>query len=247
MLVRPRRPKTSCATWSGAAAGPDVIAEPFDVSVCRGAAADFHSADLLADTRPRVVVSDSIGPALVIGSRQSLDVVDVEACRAAGVDVVKRRSGGGAVLVEPAEMCWFDVVVPADDPRFAAVAGDVGASMRWLGLHVVAGLNQLGVDDVVAHLGSMSGAAWSDLVCFAGLGPGEVVRGGSKLVGVSQRRTRRGARFQCMVHVRWAPDRLVALLARPRPAVSELPSVAVLPPTRAAALPEAVAAALSAG
>ena len=80
----------------------------------------------------------------MLGSRQQLDVVDVDACRRAGVDVVKRRSGGGVVLVEPGAMCWFDVVVPAGDARFASVAGDVGASMRWLGGQIAAALAQLG-------------------------------------------------------------------------------------------------------
>jgi hypothetical protein len=37
------------------------------------------------------------------------------------------------------------------------------------------------------------------VVCFASVGPGEVVRGGSKVVGVSQRRTKDAARFQCTV------------------------------------------------
>jgi lipoate-protein ligase A len=224
-----------------------VTADPFDLAVYRGPAAEFHAADLLADVRPRVVACDAVGPALVLGSRQHVDVVDHEACRAAGVDVVRRRSGGGAVLVEPAAMCWFDVVVAAGDPRFAAVAGDVGASMRWLGSHLVTALDELGVDGVRAHSGAMSGGRWADLICFAGLGPGEVVRGGAKLVGVSQRRTRLGARFQCMVHAHWAPGALVALLSRPRPTVADLPRVAVLPAALAAALPGAVAAALSAG
>ena len=42
-------------------------------------------------------------------------------------------------------MCWFDVVVPATDVRFQSVAHDVGASMRWLGGHIAAALEDLGV------------------------------------------------------------------------------------------------------
>ena len=48
----------------------------------------------------------------------------------------------------------------------------------------------------------MACTGWCPLVCFAGVGPGEVLAGGRKLVGISQRRTRAGARFQCAVHVR---------------------------------------------
>ena len=207
--------------------------------------ADFHAADLLADLRPRVVVCDAAPSALVLGSRQHLDVVDLPACRAAGIDVVRRRSGGGLVLVEAGAMCWFDVVVPASDPRFVSVAGDVGASMRWLGGHIAAALAEVGIGDTVAHAAAMTGGRWADLVCFAGLGPGEVVRRGHKLVGISQRRTRVGSRFQCMIHLRWSPDVLVGLLAAPRPEVDELPPVAVLAAGIGDVLPAAVVGALS--
>ena len=45
---------------------------------------------------------DVARPALVVGSGQRPDVVaDLDACAAAGVEVVRRRSGGGVVLLEP--------------------------------------------------------------------------------------------------------------------------------------------------
>jgi hypothetical protein len=62
---------------------------------------------------------------------------------------------------------------------------------------------------------------WSSDVCFAGIGPGEVMVGQSKLVGVSQRRTRSAARFQTMVHLRWRPD-VVASLVAESPSAQEL-------------------------
>jgi lipoate-protein ligase A len=211
-----------------------VTAGDFALETFHGAVADFHATDLLADVRPRIVVCAAEAAALVLGSRQPFDTVDVDACRRAGIDVVQRRSGGGVVLVEPGAMCWLDVVVPATDPRFESVAHDVGASMRWLG-----------VAAVKVHDGPMTGGRWSPLVCFAGVGPGEVLLGRRKLVGISQRRTRRGARFQCMVHVRWSPDVLVGLLAVPRPTVDELPPVAVVSREIADALPRAVARSLT--
>jgi lipoate-protein ligase A len=223
-----------------------VSAPPFAVHAFTGTPAEFHAGDLFADPTSRVVVAEATGPALVLGSRQGLELADAAACRRAGVDVVRRRSGGGAVLVEPEAMCWFDVVVSATDPRFHAVAADVGASMRWLGSRIRDALAALGVADLTVHDGPMSGARWAQLVCFAGLGPGEVLGAGRKLVGISQRRTRVGSRFQCMAHVRWDPVLLVELLAAPRPAPADLPPVAELPPNVAAALPAAVAAVLSA-
>jgi lipoate---protein ligase len=217
----------------------------FGLEMHEGTVADFHATDLLADVRPRVVVAEATASALVLGSRQDLDAVDLEACQTAGIDVVKRRSGGGVVLVESGAMCWFDVVVPVTDVRFESVAHDVGASMRWLGRHIAAALEGLGVDDLRVHAASMTGGRWAALVCFAGLGPGELTVGGDKLVGLSQRRTRAGSRFQCMVHVRWSPAVLVGLLAAPRPTVAQLPPVAVVSRQVADALPRAVAHVLS--
>ena len=68
---------------------------------------------------------------------------------------------------------------------------------------------------------------WSSLVCFAGRGPGEVFVDARKAVGISQRRTRDGARFQCAIHRRWDPATLVGLLAEPRPTVAELTGIVV--------------------
>jgi lipoate-protein ligase A len=184
-------------------------------------------------------------PALVLGSKQrGPGIADDAACASAGVEVVRRRSGGGAVMLEPGRVVWFDVVVPAAHLHAAGVGDDVVASMTWLGWHVASALADLGVTADV-HRGPMACSAWCPLVCFAGVGPGEVVTGDTKLVGISQRRSRVGARFQCAVHTTWSPDALVALLAADVP-VAELPPVATLAPDVAAAVPAAVAAALAA-
>lgn len=209
-------------------------------------ASRFHGRDLLADPTPRVVECRSSTPAIVLGSVQRFDVVDGGTCERRGVEVVRRRSGGGAVLVEPDTMVWFDVVVPADDPRFVPVASDVTKSMRWIGQHLQAALTTLGVADVSVHEGPMDCADWCRLICFAGIAPGEVVLGDRKLVGISQRRSRSGARFQCAVHTRWSPGSTIDLLVPPRPAVDELPGVATVEVRVAQALPAALVAVLDA-
>jgi lipoate-protein ligase A len=45
---------------------------------------------------------------------------------------------------------------------------------------------------------------------------------GSKVVGISQRRTRRHARFQCAVSLAWDPIRLLELLNEPKPDLVEV-------------------------
>ncbi len=171
-----------------------------------------------------VWVFDVSRPALVLGSTQAFDVVDLDAAAIAGVEVVRRRSGGGAVLLVPGECLWVDLVVPRGDPLWD---DDVGRAAHWLGATWVAALSACGVSAVV-HTGAMLHTAWSRAVCFAGVGPGEVLVDGRKAVGISQRRTRAGARFQCVVHRQWPGEDLVALLASPRPTAGDLPPVAEL-------------------
>ena len=149
-------------------------------------------------------------PALVLGSVQPVEDVDGDALERAGLDLARRRSGGGAVLVEPGRIAWVDVVVPAGDPLWDS---DVSRAFWWLGEVWVAAAGALGVGGAVAHRGGLVRSRWSSLVCFAGLGPGEVTAEGRKVVGLSQRRTRSEALFQCGVPLRWEPDRLVDALS----------------------------------
>ena len=183
-------------------------------------------------------------PAVVLGSTQGEEVLDSAACAEAGVEVVRRRSGGGVVLLEPGGIVWFDVIVPAARLGDAGVGDDVAASMIWLGERVASALTVLGVAGAEVHREKMTCSAWCPLVCFAGVGPGEVTVDDQKLVGISQRRTRVASRFQCAVHLQWSPVELARLL-KARPSVGELPSVAVLDPDVARQLPDALANALT--
>ncbi len=199
---------------------------PWRVEEWRASAADLHAADLLAPCAARRVVwMHADRPALVLGSAQRIETVDVAACASAGVDVVRRRSGGGAVLVEPGDLAWVDVTVPTGDPL---ADDDVGRAMWWLGDVWAEALARLGAPGAEVHRGPLVTTAWSRTVCFAGLGPGELTFGGSKVVGISQRRTRAGARFQCAVPLRWCPERVVSLLSPPRPTLADLPPVATV-------------------
>ena len=160
--------------------------------------------------------------ALVLGSAQPLAHVDLDACRAASVDVARRRSGGGAVLVVPGEMLWLDVVIGAGDPLWD---DDIGRSMWWLGEVWAEALLSLGAAAgslVEVHRGPVRRTTWSNHVCFDGLGAGEVTIDGAKAVGISQRRTRSWAKLQSSMHVVWRGDAMAALLSPPRPTPADL-------------------------
>ena len=143
-------------------------------------------------------------PAIVLGSSQKDEDVDHAFCAANGIDVVRRRSGGGAVYVHPTESFWIDIVVPRGDSLWS---DDIGKSMWWIGDWWVALLADAGVVSAQVHRGAFERNDWSDIVCFAGKGSGEVFPQEShaqqKIVGISQRRTRDYARFQCIAYFQW--------------------------------------------
>lgn len=114
-------------------------------------------------------------------------------------DLVRRHSGGGLVWLDPEMSTWLDLFVPAGDPLWHS---DVGKAFHWLGRALAAAFSGAGVPASV-HSGPYEAGPSDGLVCFASLGPGEVVVGGQKLVGISQRRTREGSRFQCIAYDRF--------------------------------------------
>ncbi len=150
-------------------------------------------------------------PAVVLGSTQDETRVDHGQADRHGLAVVRRRSGGGAVLVAAGDPLWVDVDLPADDPRWE---DDVARSFLWLGAAWAAVLGEAGLDAEV-HPGPFEPGPWGRTVCYAGRGPGEVFVDGRKVVGLAQRRTRTGARFQCAVPRRWDPGPLVDVVVAP--------------------------------
>lgn len=175
-----------------------------------GSAASFHAREVPDPPRRVVWWFEVSSPAVALGSTQPVGIVDAARAADRGVEVVRRRSGGGAVWLDPASVTWVDVVLPASDGRWIE---DVSRSALWLGEIWAECLEALGVAGATVHRGPMETTVDSSLVCFAGRAPGEVMVGGRKVVGVSQRRTRGAARFQCALLHRWDPGPLVEVLA----------------------------------
>ena len=194
----------------------------------RGDAGALH--DRPIEPVARVEVLEVERSAVVLGSTQSFNVVDVGCAEAAGFSVVRRRSGGGVVILQPDDHVWIDITVPRGHRLWN---DDVERATWWLGDVWCTVLRDV-VQDVpkevanAAAAGSLPGggsplewAVYRDklvataperAVCFASVGPGEVVRRemnagvnhksagvGHKVVGISQRRTKDAARFQCTV------------------------------------------------
>jgi lipoate-protein ligase A len=170
-----------------------------------GTASEFHDMALPSE---RALWSCSVtSPAIILGSTQQESDVDSDVASSLGLDVVRRRSGGGAVFVHPTESVWIDITIPRDDPLYV---DDVSASMLWLGDVFVSALKPW--VNAETYRGSFDAGSYGHSVCFASTSPGEVFVGDHKLVGISQRRSRDGARLQCVLYRSWHPNAWVSSL-----------------------------------
>ncbi len=130
-------------------------------------------------------------PTLSLGYAQDRDrEVDLERCRRAGVEVLRRASGGRAVLHD--RELTYSVAAPAGVARFGS---GLEAAYRAVSAGIVAGLRLLGVPAACAPAPRAPAGAARPPGCFAAAARHEVTVHGRKLVGSAQRR-RDGAFLQ---------------------------------------------------
>jgi len=123
-------------------------------------------------------------PCLSLGRNQSSTDADLVACRTAGVDLVRRPTGGRAIL--HTDELTYSVTLLARDPR---AAGGVVESYRRLSEGLLAGLRRLGVEAVQAR-GQRRPASDLTAICFETPSDYEITVRGRKLIGSAQWRTR---------------------------------------------------------
>jgi lipoate---protein ligase len=170
----------------------------------------FEVEQFRSEPRRLAVAREVTRPTLVLGSTQPTDLVDPAALRRSGVELARRRGGGGAVYLEPARQLWLDAWIPRDDPLWVA---DVSAAAEWVGAWWVDSLARQGQSGFEVHTGRSFPGEFGDLVCFAGRGPGEVFHGGRKVVGLSQWRAREGALFSSCAYAHWEAAPLLELFS----------------------------------
>ncbi len=125
-------------------------------------------------------------PCLSLGRGQPVEDVDRAAVAAAGYNLVRRPTGGRAIL--HIDELTYSVVAPEREER---VAGGVVESYRRLSQGLMRGLALLGVTDVVADERVESRGAEGP-VCFEVPSDYEITVGERKLVGSAQMRARGG-------------------------------------------------------
>lgn len=134
-------------------------------------------------------------PCLSLGRLEPIGDVDLDACTRDGIDVVRRPSGGRAVLHD--DEVTYAVVCRADDPDFG---GDVMTSCCRIHEAVAAGLMALGIATTPHAASPMDRRAARKALaaadCFARPAGSELLdQFGAKLVGSAQAR-RGGALLQ---------------------------------------------------
>ena len=125
-------------------------------------------------------------PCLSLGRGQPLADADRMACRAAGVDIVRRPTGGRAIL--HTDEITYSVALLQTDPR---AEGGIVDSYRRLSEGLLAGLRHMEVQAVQA-VNRTPESAEVTAVCFETPADYEIAVGGRKLVGSAQWRARGG-------------------------------------------------------
>ncbi|SDD60200.1 lipoate--protein ligase family protein [Sporomusa acidovorans] len=151
--------------------------------------------------------------------QKAVGEVDMEACRRQGIDVVRRLTGGRAVLHD-AELT-YSLVVSEKQPLVPAT---ITASYRFFCQGLLAGLKELGVEAQM----SMPKAAYGQVkrqpasaACFDAPSHYEVSYNGRKLVGSAQVRKEGVILQHGSILLRFDPPRLASLLRLPTPEAQE--------------------------
>ncbi len=135
--------------------------------------------------------------AISTGYFQSMDELDVDACRKMGIGIVRRLTGGRAVLHD--NELTYSILVPESDDIFPA---SVLGTYKILSKGILSGLKILGIDadiSIPARKGhnslSSQGESKSKLMksaaCFDAPSWYEIVVNGKKIVGSAQSRKKR--------------------------------------------------------
>jgi len=121
-------------------------------------------------------------PALSIGYFQSaVKELDPVNCRAGGIDIVRRLTGGRAVLHD--RELTYSVILPEDLP---GIPGTVTDSYKLLSRGLLEGFAQLGIEAQLAPQTKQDPAGYTSGACFDAPSGYELTVGGKKIAGSAQ-------------------------------------------------------------
>jgi lipoyl(octanoyl) transferase len=168
-------------------------------------------ARIAGDAPPTVRFFGWSPPAISLGYGQPLDRgIDLGACARLGIGIVRRPTGGSAILHEPSDReVTYSVVARRED--FPG-ADDVLETYRVLATGLLAGLARLGACRAeMAPVARAARPAAAPVFCFARTGAYEIAVAGRKLGGSAQRRQGRAFLQHGAVLLDQDPERLRAV------------------------------------
>jgi len=148
-------------------------------------------------------------PCISLGRHQSLNALDIDRCRALGAGIVRRPTGGRAIL--HTDELTYSLVAPPDHPL---LSGMVLESYLRVSAGLVAGLARLGIRAEPAPGVSRPGPDVS-AACFEVPSAYEIVADGRKLLGSAQSRRAKVVLQHGSLPLRGDLTRLVECLALP--------------------------------
>lgn len=116
---------------------------------------------------------------LSLGWNQSADDIRTDKAESAGIDIVRRPTGGRAVL--HAQELTYAVVLPAEGRSVSDI-------YRFISRGLIAGVHRLGIPAAIETGSPSASTLYRGAACFVSAARFEIKAGGKKIVGSAQRR-----------------------------------------------------------
>jgi lipoate-protein ligase A len=156
-------------------------------------------------------------PTLSLGfSQKATRIVDFEFCRSRGIQIVRRPTGGKAVLHDQ-ELTY---AVVSNDSEYFPIQ-DISGTYRLIAEALSSGLNLMGIQTAMAgsptrHLSTPHDHTFPPFACFALANHHEILWKNRKLIGSAQRRTKQGFLQHGSILIGFEPEQLAGALGVPK-------------------------------
>ncbi len=150
-------------------------------------------------------------PAISLGYAQEIETIDLASCQRSGIDVVRRITGGRAILHDGD--LTYSIAARDDNP---VMQGTLMDTYRKISQALLAGVQKLGVQAAFSSPGDKNdidhGAS-----CFSSSSRYELTVSGKKLIGSAQRRSQGAVLQQGSLPLQDCSEKLFSLLRFPDP------------------------------
>jgi lipoate-protein ligase A len=168
--------------WSYIDSGPSTAARNMAIDE------DLLAAAQAGETTPVLRFYTWAPPAVSLGRFQKIEeAVNTDACKRRGFDIVRRVTGGRAVLHN--NELTYSIVARTDNPLFPPT---VHETYKVIAAGLLAGLRNLGIDAEIVSRGGRHAKLVNknskDPACFSSPSWYEIVVNGKKLIGSAQKR-----------------------------------------------------------